>query len=78
MKLPNNKKYLMYIKTAKTGGTLFVDFLEKISQPKYFKRVNGERVLDEVSEGDIIILYDDNVSIFKKNIIIFLTIVIKY
>lgn len=66
MKLPNNYKYLLYIKTAKTGGTSFVDFLEKISKPKYFKRVNGKRVLDEISEGDIIILYDDNVSIFKK------------
>ena len=66
MKLPDNKKYLMYIKVAKTGGSSFKMFLEKISEPKYFRIIDGKRVLDEIKDGDTIILINDNVNLFKK------------
>ena len=39
--------------------------MEKIKRLKYFRRENGERVLDEVYPGDIIVLFDDNLALFK-------------
>ena len=66
MLLPNNKKYLLYIKTAKTGGTSFIDYLNQIKTIKIFKRINNIRILQNVTENDIIMVTSDNISIFKK------------
>ena len=66
MLLPNNKKYLLYIKTAKTGGTSFVDYLNQIKNIKMYKRINNIRVLENVKEGDIIMVVNDNLNEFKE------------
>lgn len=66
MILPNNKKYLLYIKTAKTGGTSFLDYLKQIKPIKMYQRINNQRILDEVEENDIIMVVSDNLSSFKK------------
>ena len=66
MKLPNSKKYLLYIKTAKTGGTSFLKLLSSIKPVKKFYIKDNERILDDIQENDIIILISDNINIFKK------------
>jgi hypothetical protein len=63
MKLPNSKKYLLYIKT---GGTSFLELLSSIKPVKKFYIKNNKRILDEIQENDIIILISDNINIFKK------------
>ena len=67
MILPDNKKYLLYIKTAKTGGTSFLNFLKKIKPVKSYKRINNKLVLEDINENDIIMMVNDNLFSFKKN-----------
>ena len=67
MILPNSKKYLLYIKTAKTAGTSFLKYLEQVKPVKKYKRLNNERVLDDVEYGDIIVVPNDIVELFKVN-----------
>ena len=56
MKIPEDKDYILYIKSAKTGGTSFLKYLKDIKMVKEFKRVNGKRILEDVSKGDIIVV----------------------
>ena len=66
MKIPNGKKYILYIKTAKTGGTSFMKYLESIKPVKQFRRINGERKLDNIILNDIIMVPNDTIDIFKS------------
>jgi hypothetical protein len=73
MHLPNNKKYLLYIKVAKTGGTSFLKYLNDLSQEIHlkpiieFKDMNNQRQLDrEPKLNDIIMVVNDNFKIFKN------------
>lgn len=63
MLIPNGKKYLVYIKTAKTGGTTFTYVLKNIA--------TAERVgywtmdeLEQVKHGDIIMIVNDQIRFF--------------
>ena len=53
MKIPNNKKYLLYIKTAKTAGTSFELYLNQIQKVKMFVRNGNERDLEKIKENDL-------------------------
>ena len=66
MLLPNNKKYLLYIKTAKTGGTSFLEHLERCGDVKTYNRCNGERKLSDIKENDIIMIQNDILIKFSK------------
>jgi len=66
MLLPNNKKYLLYIKTAKTGGTSFLEHLERCGDVKTYDRCNGERKLSDIKENDIIMIQNDILIKFSK------------
>ena len=66
MLLPNNKKYLLYIKTAKTGGTSFLEHLERCGDVKKYDRCNGERKLSDIKENDIIMIQNDILIKFSK------------
>jgi hypothetical protein len=69
MIVPNNKKFLVYIKTAKTGSSSFVKILEKISSNS---KVNYYEYKDLVSKnenlniGDIIMIVNDQINFFIK------------
>lgn len=60
MFIPNDKKYLVYIKTAKTGGTTFVNILSQISP---LKRLSD---LKNIKQNDIIMIVYDQVKFFKE------------
>lgn len=66
MKIPEGRDYILYIKSAKTGGTSFLKYLKDIKMVKEFKRVNGKRILEDLSKGDIIVVPNDNINIFKR------------
>tara|TARA_A100001015_G_C14879601_1_gene667863 strand:- start:429 stop:1106 length:678 start_codon:yes stop_codon:yes gene_type:complete len=66
MLLPNNKRYLLYIKTAKTGGTSFLEHLERCGDVKKYDRCNGERKLSDIKENDIIMIQNDILIKFSK------------
>lgn len=66
MLIPNNKKYLVYIKTAKTGGTSFVNILEQICNLKNRKLISYNN-LDNVTKNDIIMIVNDQILFFVKN-----------
>jgi hypothetical protein len=73
MKLPNDKKYLLYIKVAKTGGTSFLKYLNNLSQEIHqkpiieFKDIDNQRQLDRYPQlNDIIMVVNDNFKIFKN------------
>lgn len=72
MFLPNNKKYLLYIKVAKTGGTSFLKYLNDLSleinqrEVINFKIIDNKRKLDrEPQKNDIIMVVNDNFKKFK-------------
>ena len=66
MLLPNNKKYLLYIKIAKTGGTSFLEHLERCGDVKTCNICNGERELTDIKENDIIVIQNDILVKFSR------------
>jgi len=66
MILPDGKKYILYIKTSKTGGTSFLNLLNKIKKVKLFVRKGKERILQDLEVNDIIMIQNDILEIFKK------------
>lgn len=69
MIIPNNKKFLVYIKTAKTGGSSFLEILKQISKIKninYYTYNELEININNIKQGDIIMIVNDQINFFIK------------
>lgn len=64
MIIPDEKEYLVYIKTAKTGGTSFIEILRSVSEKcnvgfHYFDNIQNAK------KGDILMIVNDQMHFFK-------------
>lgn len=65
MIIPDGKDYLVYVKTAKTGGTSFIEVLKQISNKCNVNYLKFDE-LDNAKKGDIIMIVNDQLIFFKE------------
>ena len=66
MIIPENKDYLIFVKTAKTGGASCVEILKEIAINSNIKFCTYDNIKNIVT-GDILLIVNDQMHFFKEN-----------
>lgn len=65
MIIPDNKDYLVYIKTAKTGGTTFIEVLKELANKSSVNYLQFSD-MEKAKKGDILMIVNDQLRFFKE------------